>query len=240
MITPSPTEDLPFTQEYASHAAMVAHSIHYCRRLFEVFFVHRFRFVSILFQSWAHLDYLVRRHSQSVIFRNIVSFMVGARHGWPMWLIIPLLHRHQIYKFWSLLFSSFLARLVPSGTLNFLEEIIFNKTISVYTSYYAITTKTDTFRLLIGILLRGSSTMSPVQITLMSFWSGSGKRIKRDFDFSTSNFSFTMMTNCAIVALNTIIICVQLFVWAAQKHQGYKKRFVAYPVSRRAFIPGLF
>ena len=41
LITATPNK-LPFNQEYASHAAMVAHSVHYCRRLFEVFFVHRF------------------------------------------------------------------------------------------------------------------------------------------------------------------------------------------------------
>ena len=54
-----------------------------------------------------------------------------------------------------------------------------------------------------------------------------------------TNFSFTLMTNCAIVGLNTFVIFVQLFVWASKKHQTYKKRFVAYPANRSAFIPGL-
>ena len=35
-------ENVPFTHEYASHFAMIAHTIHYGRRLIEVAFVHRF------------------------------------------------------------------------------------------------------------------------------------------------------------------------------------------------------
>ena len=35
-------ENLPFAHEYASHAAMIAHTLHYARRLFEVVFVHKF------------------------------------------------------------------------------------------------------------------------------------------------------------------------------------------------------
>lgn len=34
--------DVPFTHEFASHFAMIAHTIHYGRRLFEVAFVHKF------------------------------------------------------------------------------------------------------------------------------------------------------------------------------------------------------
>ena len=36
------TEDIAFSQEYACHAAMLAHTLHYSRRIFEVLFVHRF------------------------------------------------------------------------------------------------------------------------------------------------------------------------------------------------------
>ena len=35
--------DIPYHEEYACHAAMVAHTIHYLRRIVEVLFVHRFR-----------------------------------------------------------------------------------------------------------------------------------------------------------------------------------------------------
>ena len=61
------------------------------------------------------------------------------------------------------------------------------------------------------------------------------------FDLILSHkFSFTAMTNCAIVGINTFIIFIQLFIWSAKKHSTYKKRFVAYPSNRRAFIPGIF
>lgn len=52
--------------------------------------------------------------------------------------------------------------------------------------------------------------------------------------------SFTIMTNCAVAGINTLIVFMQLFVWATRKHKNYKQRFLNYPNCRKAFIPYIY
>jgi len=185
--------DVPFTHEFASHFAMIAHTIHYGRRLFEVAFVHKFS-------------------SATLAVRHIPKYCLfyGACTAWMAYVI-----NHPQFT-------------PPNDFQVFLAFIVF--------------LAAEIGALSIHLILRNNYKNRHIPV-------GNWNPFTWLFNLvSCPNYtyellawiSFTAMTNCAIVGINTFIIFIQLFIWSAKKHSTYKKRFVAYPSNRRAFIPGIF